>query len=115
MSNAMTDHELDQDREKARQIEWDIQQGTKRTYADLGWYIGWKWQGFDHRRMWRHKETETVYEVRDLSLAATGKGTLALMVRYTPEGMASPPFERQYELFVEKFEPVRPTTVWERL
>jgi hypothetical protein len=99
---------------KARQIEWDMVHGTKRLAVDLDWYITYKTGEFQNKPHWRHKEDQNVYEFCSLGLACTGSGTLVLMVHFKPEGTTGPCFERQYEPFLMKFEPVRPSRIWEK-
>lgn len=99
---------------RARLIEMDMANGTKRPYEDLQWYLSYKHDFFLGKPHWRHIESETVYRFHGLGLACTGNGKLVLMVHYKPEGAAGPEFERQYTLFLERFEPVHPRTVWDR-
>lgn len=111
-----------EDADRAMFIEHDIAEGEKRTYEDLDWYLNYKKRtvfGVESNMLertklfWRHKESQTVYVFHGLGLAATGQGKLVLMVHYVPESHTHGPiFERQYALFMERFEHVTPERVW---
>ena len=85
--------------------------GVKHLPGDLNWYRNYLIEDF--HSTWRHKESGSIYVFHSIGFAATGNGTLAVMVHYTPHNSTGPLFERQLEPFREKFEPVRSTTVWE--
>lgn len=112
MSNAMTDADLNEDIDRARTVERCMAEGTKLPPDELEWYLSYKAKGFHDT--WRHIESDTVYEWVGLGLAATGNGKLVLMVHYVPHGRHGPKFERQHAWFLERFEKVRPRTVWDR-
>lgn len=107
-------------------VEHDINNGVKRTTTDLHQYAQIRLGGIiGAAGHWRHKESGDIYTPFKVGFAATGKGYLALMVHYHPYLGENPgtldvmeaqdfPFERQYAFFLEKFEPVKPTTVWEK-
>lgn len=94
-------------------VEFDMVEGNKRTTSDLHKYCEIRRKELSGT--WRHRESGEVYETVGLGLAATGSGKLVLMVRYIPfDNEHYIEFERQHVLFVERFERVRPTTVWEK-
>lgn len=110
-------------------VETDMAAGNKRLVVDLARYSKIREDGLIARSAtWRHKESDVVYLVMGVGLAATGNGTLALMVHFFPEKDIPDPdtcgecqgvlqglkFERQYPLFLEKFEPVVARTVWDK-
>lgn len=98
-------------------VESDIASGHKRTTADLAKYVDVRFQQILAKSVnWRHRESRTVYKVRGAGLACTGSGKLMLMVHYSPvdELSENVVFERVHSLFLEKFDPVHATTVWER-
>ena len=100
---------------RSSMIEFDITNGTKRSAADLIWFLDYRFGLLTNvSGHWRHIESETVYGIVGMGLAATGKGTLALMVHYEPTGEVGPRFERQHALFMERFEPVVEQRTWVR-
>jgi len=104
-----------EDNTKAFLIEQDMASGVKRTSEDLHWYVIYKHDQLSGvSEYWRHKESRTVFGLQGCGLACTGMGTLALMVWYGPLDCPDLSFERQYGPFIEKFDPVVATTVWER-
>ena len=106
----------------ALMVERDIASGVKRLVPDLARYVNYRVSCILAKSdTWRHKESQNVYRVVGAGLAATGNGSLALMIHYMPEtdqhlaiGDMGIMFERQYPFFLERFEPVNPRTVWER-
>jgi hypothetical protein len=99
-------------------VEMDIGSGRKRHLGDLDRYCNIRKHALvSSSHTWRHKETRNVYTVSGVGLACVGDGRMVLMVHYCPqnEGVHPVRFERQHSFFLEKFEPVHPTVVWERV